>query len=333
MILARWDIIHRAIRDVRLSLLHFANGEFFQAQFHSQYLFSLAYRPFGSSGFFQDKRRLLELMLSRETCESVPMFVDSWESIRDELQMPASSTMADVWAALPLLDGFNSKQVFPKLSRWFSWNQAADEKMCEWTALKVVLNYHFAGEDLDPDEAYQKRLLEHLAKESNAETNMRHEFGKLKEKLGGGLKLCYHIMSNKLKQMVQIVMICTRPVWSWYSHTIKEVHHAQHQVQKLIGLQHGWMSEEHLQRLAGLPTSLDEELRQLLGKIEFDDTCSKVSELSQRVLKNRVWSLSRAAAPPDCYAGLLSLDDAAQKAWWAEVGNRGVCPVESFVCF
>lgn len=260
------------------------------------------------------------------------MFVDSWESIRDELQMPASSTMADVWAALPLLDGFNSKQVFPKLSRSFSWNQAADEKMCEWTALKVVLHYHFAGhQDLDPDEAYQKRQLEHLAKESNAETCMRHEFGKLKEKLGGGLKLCYHIMSSKLKQIVQIVMICTRQVWSWYSHTVKEVHHAQHQVQKLIGLEHGWMSEEHLQRLAGLPTSLDEELRQLLGKTDFDDTCSKVSELSQRVLKNRVLSLSRAAAPLDCYAGLLSSDDAAQKAWWAEVGNRGACPVESYV--
>ena len=93
----------------------------------------------------------------------------------------------------------------------------------------------FIDEGFTPDEAYQKRLLEHLAKESNAVTNMRHEFGKLKEKLGGGLKLCYHIMSNKLKQMVQIVMICTRPVWLWYSHTIKEVHHAQHQVQKMIG--------------------------------------------------------------------------------------------------
>ena len=109
MILARWDVIHRSIRDVKLSLLHGAGGEFYQAQFHSQYLFSMAYRPYGSSGFFEDKKRLLEMMMAREGPDTVPMFVDSWEKIRDEIGLPSTATMTDTWNALPNLDGFRTK--------------------------------------------------------------------------------------------------------------------------------------------------------------------------------------------------------------------------------
>ena len=314
LILARWDVIHRAIRDVRLSLLHGANGEFFQAQFHSQYLFSLQYRPFGSSGFHEDKKRLLELMLSKERFDDFPLFADCWERIRDELAMDPGTTMEQVWQQLPLLDGFRNKQSMPKLSRWFSWNQAAEEKLPEWTALKMVLAYHFDGLDLDPDEAYARRQLDQLAKESDEQTNMRKEFGKLKEKLGGGLKLCYHIMSQKLWVMIRIIVLCTRPVWSWYSHQVKDIQNPVDQVGRLVQLKDDWAHERHLRKLAALPTSMSEELISLVAKSEFADTAAKISELSQRLLKHRAWSLSRASAPPDCYAGLLCPDPALQQA-------------------
>eukprot|EP00435_Cladocopium_sp_Y103_P045777 s167_g13.t1 len=339
MILARWDVIHRSIRDVKLSLIHGAGGEFYQAQFHSQYLFSLAYRPYGSSGFFEDKKRLLELMMAREGPDTVPMFVDSWEKIRDEIGLPSTATMTDTWNALPNLDGFRTKQTLPKPSRWFAWNQAVEEKLPEWTALKCVLAYHFDGnEGLDPDDAYEKRQLDAMAKESAQATekkSMRQEFGKLKEKLGGGLKLCFHIMSNKLLQMVKIIALCTRPVWSWYSHSIKEVLNAEHQVQKLIALQRNWVKERHLQRLAALPMSVSEELVHLLDNYSssFDDTGPKVLELSQRLLKHRCWSLSKASAPPDCYAGLLSSDPIEQKAAASllRADHRNLLELESLV--
>ncbi|CAK9104133.1 Uncharacterized protein SCF082_LOCUS48620 [Durusdinium trenchii] len=202
LIIAKWDVIHRAIRDVKLALLHGAGGEFFQAQFHSQYLFSMAYKPFGNSGFFEDKKRLLELMLSKESFDSCPLFDECWEKIRQEVGMEPSSTKKEVWDTLPLLPGFSTKQTMPKLSRWFSWNESAQENVPEWSSLKLCLAYHFDDLNLDPDKAYAERQ----QKQSNNDgtksaTNMRKEFGRLKEKVGGGLKLCYHIMSEKLLQM------------------------------------------------------------------------------------------------------------------------------------
>lgn len=316
LIIAKWDVIHRAIRDVKLALLHGAGGEFFQAQFHSQYLFSMAYKPFGNSGFFEDKKRLLELMLSKESFDSCPLFDECWEKIRQEVGMEPSSTKKEVWDTLPLLPGFSTKQTMPKLSRWFSWNESAQENVPEWSSLKLCLAYHFDDLNLDPDKAYAERQ----QKQSNNDgtksaTNMRKEFGRLKEKVGGGLKLCYHIMSEKLLQMVRIILMCTRPIWSWYSHAIKEIKHADHQVAKLVSLQREWVSERHLRRLAALPTSNLEELQVVLN-MGISDTVPKVLELSQLLLKHRLWSLSKSAAPPDCYAGLLSADRDLQEAGW-----------------
>ena len=174
--LARWDVIHRSIRDVKLALLHGSSGEYLQMQFHSQYLFSVAYRPFGSSGFFEEKKRLLELMMARETWSSVPEFMDSWEQIKDELGLESAEHPSDVWNALPSMSGFCNKQSLPKLSRWFSWNASAEEKLPEWTAMKVILSYHFRSQNLDPDEAYHKRQLEQMAKDSTEQTSMRKEF-------------------------------------------------------------------------------------------------------------------------------------------------------------
>ena len=109
--------------------------------------------------------------------------------------------------------------------------------------------------------------------------------------------------------------MCTRPIWSWYSHAIKEIRHADHQVAKLVSLQREWVSERHLRRLAALPTSNLEELQVVLN-MGISDTVPKVLELSQLLLKHRLWSLSKSAAPPDCYAGLLSADRDLQEAGW-----------------
>ncbi|CAK9028410.1 Uncharacterized protein SCF082_LOCUS18356, partial [Durusdinium trenchii] len=116
--------------------------------------------------FQEEKKRLLELMMARETFESCPEFLENWERIKKELSLPPDYTARQVWGVLPDLETFGSKCTFPKLGRWFSWNQAAEEQLKEWTALKCVLAYHF-GHDaaLDPDEAQHKRTLERMVQE------------------------------------------------------------------------------------------------------------------------------------------------------------------------
>ena len=329
LIQIRWDVIHRSIRDVKLSLLHGSNGEFLQSQLHSQYLFSMSYRPFGSGGFAEDKKRALELMLARETPDSLLMFREVWETIREEMKMPPNTSPSQVWAALPSLPGFLNKQTLPKLSRWFSWNQSAEENLPQWTSLKLVLGYHFEGQGLDPDEAYQKRQLDALAREQKgsdqSNASMRKQFSQLKQRLGGGLKLCYHLMSNKLLQMVNIISVCTRPIWTWYADSVKDVQNAEDQVNLLVTLSQTWGHEPHLSELAAVHGALtaprDMQLMQLLRGSVFEDTAEKVSELTGHLLKHRAWSLSKASAPPDCYAGLLSEDNQLGQASGLKFGS------------
>lgn len=163
LISVRWDLYHRSIRDVKLSLLHSSNGAFLQAQMHSQYLWSLSYRPYGTSGFHEDKVRALEIMMSREQPESFTLFQDVWENIRQDLGMPDTATMFEVWQRLPTAGGFTSKGTLPKLGRWFSWNQAYEEQRDSWNILKLVLQYQYVDSELDPDTAAQKRELDALA--------------------------------------------------------------------------------------------------------------------------------------------------------------------------
>lgn len=336
LIQVRFDVIHRCIRDVKLSLLHGSSGEFLQSQMHSQYLWSVSYRPFGTGAFQEDKKRALELMLARETPDSLPMFLDVWETIRKELKLPESATRDHVWSALSSLPTFRNKQTLPKLGRWFSWNQSCEENLCQWTSLKLVLAYQYEGQGLDPDDAYQKRLLQSLARETGAEDasngSMRKQFSKMKEKLGGGLKLCYHLMSDKLLQMTNIISVCTRPVWSWYTLQVQTCKNAADQVENLLRLSAGWQKEFHLRELAAVHGALTrsqeqhDQVQGLLLESKFDDTVEKISELSGHLLKHRAWSLSKSSAPPDCYVGLLSGNEAIAKAGSQLVETRTQTP-------
>ena len=305
LVSVRWDPLHRAVRDYKLSLLHGSSGEYLQSQMHSQYLWSLAYRPFGSGTFMEDKKRALELMIARESSD-LSIFRELWEQIRDEAGMASTSTPEEVWRMLPSLPGFSAKQTLPKLSRWFSWNAAAEEGLSEWASIKCVLGYYFQDLSLDPDEAYEVRRLELLAKEDSEKKSLRAQFSDLKQKLGGGLKLSYYLMSTRLWVQCRIISLCTRPLWSWYTSTVEQVKNCSDNVANLIYLSGAWQRDEHLRDTAALPTSQLHEVVSLLGASKFDDTPFQICELSQHLLKHRAWSLSKCAGPPDCYAGLLS---------------------------
>ena len=319
LIQSRWDIYHRSIRDVKLALLHCGEGEMFQAQMHSQYLFALSYRPFGTGGFAEDKRRILEVMLGREDPESFALWDEWWETIRDDLKMPQTASASEVWRVLPSLACFSNKGTMPKLGRWFSWNQSYHENVASWNILKMVLQYHFSftggGDGLDPDVAQAKRELDRLARmdhpDEDEHVTYRKQFSLLKEKLGGGLKLAWHLMSWRLLQLVHIIAATTAPIWKWYSDSVKGLKNVQDNICHQAWLAQNWQRSVHLQELAGVPTAQCDEVVQLLTRREFagiTDTPEKVFELSARLLEKRAWSLSRSAAPPDCYSELLGND-------------------------
>ena len=314
LISVRWDIYHRSIRDVKLSLLHASGGVFLQAQMHSQYLWALSYRPFSSSAFHEDKVRVLEVMLAREEPESCALFHDYFETIKRDLKMPPWSTPSEIWSCLADAPAFAKKGTLPKLSRWFSWNQSYEEQVSSWNVLKLALAYHFSSSpDIDPDTAAQKRELDALARlacnaNDEEKVSIKKEFSQLKEKLGGGLKLAFHLMSNRLLQLVHIIAMVTRPCWSWYTESVRKLNNCQDHLQRLVELARGWASDLHLQETAGVPTSQVEKLVELFHRPEFEeltDTPAKVFELSGLLLQHRAWSLARASAPPDCYVEIL----------------------------
>lgn len=336
LVSVRWDLYHRSIRDVKLSLLHSSSGVFLQAQMHSQYLWALSYRPFSTSGFHEDKLRCLEVMMGRETPETCQLFQDVWETIRDDLGMPPWSNECDVWKAMPDVGAFASKGTLPKLSRWFSWNQSYEEQISSWNVLKLALAYHFQGQDIDPDTAAQKRELDALARldadGKEEKMNVRKQFSLLKEKLGGGLKLAYHLMSFRLLQLVHIIAMVTRPIWSWYSQSVKSMCGSNDLIDRLVQLASSWASDRHLQETASVCTSKPSEMITLLHRpefSEFQDTASKSFELAGRLLQNRAWSLAKASSPPDCYAEILSTDRVKQQAAQAQSNPYTICCTHS----
>ena len=84
MILARFDAIHRLIRDLKFSLGHAAGGVFLKAQFYSSHIWSINQRPFRSGIFQSQKRRLLDVFLRTCTVDH-PIFRDKygWRIARD----------------------------------------------------------------------------------------------------------------------------------------------------------------------------------------------------------------------------------------------------------
>ena len=64
MVHVKCDKIHRAIRDFKNSMSRCLKGLFLKAQLHSSYIFALNYKPFGSGGFFSQKREMLEKFIS-----------------------------------------------------------------------------------------------------------------------------------------------------------------------------------------------------------------------------------------------------------------------------
>ena len=84
----------------------------------------------------------------------------SWECIRDDLKTRPDSSMQEVVDRLSELETFTKKGTLPKMPRWFSWNQSAEENLKEFRAARVVLEHAFCEDSkLDPDDCEAQRQL------------------------------------------------------------------------------------------------------------------------------------------------------------------------------
>ena len=167
---------------------------------------------------------------------------------------------------------------------------------------------------MDPNEAQQQRELQAAARASSSDPiskkSLRDEFSKLKASLGGGMKLAFHLMSDRLLQTVRLIAAATRPTWTWYAKNVQEVKNATHTLDQTIFLKDNWGCDAHLQETAGLLICHHEEVDFILSDPElkrFSDTQNKLYFLVVNILKRRTWSLAKQyCCPPDCYASIMS---------------------------
>ena len=312
----KWDLFHRCVNDCKHSLAKACKGVFLQAQMHSAYVWALAYRPFNSGAYMESKTRLLEVMLARENAWTCPLFESLWQEIRDDMGLPSTTTRDGVWESLASCPTFFRKGGIAKQGRWFSWNDVAEEQMAEFHALKLVLGYHYGSQKLDPDLAEEQKTLSscvNQAKKGGGDVqSLRREFSKMKENLGGGPKLSYYCMSEKLWVHCCLIQLATRPVWTWYSLSVKNVKNADDSLVNSMHLQSEWSTDFHLQSIAGIPTSKDPVLVRLLNHEKFaTEVPDKLMSLICHLLKKRCFSMSKHSAPPDCYSQLLADDNVA----------------------
>eukprot|EP00974_Lingulodinium_polyedra_P096323 9338705-Lingulodinium_polyedra.AAC.1 len=225
------------------------------------------------------------------------------------MQLPFDSQDDEhlVWNRLESLVSFNQATEPPKLGRWFSWNTQAERRLPEYHAQKMLLEFHL--EEPDPDDSGVP--FDDLAASATARSQTKH-FNALKAG-GGGLKLCYMLMSSQLLQACKIMYIVSQACWTWYTHQVKTIKTPEQNLKYLVSMvSEGWATDQHL--VDTIKHSLFKESSLQFMDIWPDD----LSEVGRKLvtwtldlmwcmLGHRAWSMaSRHSLPPEAYAGLLS---------------------------
>ncbi len=188
------------------------------------YIYGLNYKPFGKGGFSEVKNRLLVVFLSTESVDS-----DIWRKychlIASDLGMPCVTAEHHdaLWEAVAALPSFHQKLGFPKMGRWFSWNDSCHAQMPEFYATKMLLEHHLNNVK-DPDLAdahtfdIDRAALAAVGKNPTAAAELAARKG-----LAGGMALAYKLMSSSLHQHVKILYTVSNPCWDWYTDQVESV--------------------------------------------------------------------------------------------------------------
>lgn len=173
-----------------------------------------------------------------------------------------------------------------KTSRWFSWNEQADLRLCEWAASRMILEWNFYEEELDVDACK-----------------------KLNFKEFSGLKMCYLSHSWKNWENCHVLLIVQRSFHEWYSHQTHFVKSPDDGLADSLHMVVNWPIDTSLKGVANC-----------LSDSGYFDSIAQVSEDVQamaelagdyglKVLGNRCSSFAeKYSSPPMCYVEILSDD-------------------------
>jgi len=310
---ANFDKIHRLVNDIKLSLKNCLCGVFMLAQFYSAYIFGVAYKPFGTGAFMAQKMQLHEMFLVCEDTSS-----DIWRKYEDYMatawHMPCSSdTDRDaLWDEFANLPGFKNKMSFPKLARWFSWHECFVQQVDEYHATRMVYERHVdADESPDATQSFDLDRLRGI----RAARNPRDALASLR-KICGGIPLAYRLMSQTLFHLIKILFTMTCPCWSQYTREVKHAKTAKDAYRYSMKMADGaWLHAQHLkdtvrlfhdaQSLSYMEVDVDAN-----GRDEAVKWAEHVVMLGWHVIKYQAWSLSKHAAPIECYANAASGNEA-----------------------
>ena len=198
MVFAKFDKIHRLIRDLKQAEAGCCKKIFLKAKLQSAYLFSVNKRPFGSGANAIEKEEWMKHFSLHYNVES-SLFLKHLPKLADDWDMPCNTRQERKEIFERVLDSpsFNRHMSHPKLSNWFAWNKCAYEQLGEFFAGRMVYESQVGGEVADPCETGGFSL--------SAGVDPRAELQAIL-KGGGGLKLAYKLMKDGLYAHVRIML-------------------------------------------------------------------------------------------------------------------------------
>ncbi len=293
---ARFDKIHRIIRDLKLAENGICDNVFAKAKLWSAYLYGLNNRPFGSGANYTLKERLLDLFQVTESVAS-EVFQRYVARIAKDFEQPCDTwdDQERIFNAIMELKSFKQKLGQPKISNWFAWNKMAHEQMGEFHATKCVFAAVYTS-DADPDEdgpfdsptSDPKAQLQAILKG------------------GGGVVLAFRLMKSELQRHVKIMYIAEQACWCWYTDEIENTKAPKDACAYSLRLAgNGWQNEPHLWETIA-PLQSPEKPRFMEIPVGESKWATRLLVLTWHIVMRRSWSLAKHSAPPESLAGLLA---------------------------
>eukprot|EP00435_Cladocopium_sp_Y103_P022552 s1285_g5.t1 len=205
-------------------------------------------------------------------------------------QIRTAEDFRDLWSSLASeLESFRLKKSLVKSGRWFSWHTAAEEHMNEWHALQMLLRHQFP--DMEHPDKMDKKSFKDLRSDS------------------GGLKLALKCTTFQNWLGVQVLMLGGRPMWNWWSKTIREIKSPEDGLRNFITMSSTWRSDLQFQELVECLQNVVEIKRvaqycTVLGRSP-EDFAKQLWYYVVGLLCHRVGSLSKHECAPYCFAPLL----------------------------
>ncbi len=296
LVWARFDKIHRVIRDLKLAENHACCKVFEKAKLWSAYLYGMNNRPFGSGAIHSVKERLLNTFQIVESVDS-PLFQRYVHRAAKDFDLPCDSRADQerIFAEMTLMKSFTHKLAQPKVSNWFAWNSMAEQQIREFHGQKCIYHSVFPDDpDPDADGPFD-------APTANARTQLNAIL-----KGGGGLGLAFKLMKTDLQKHVKIMHAVEQPAWSFYTDEVEATKSPRDGFKYTLRMAgSGWEAEKHLwQTLETLQKS--ERLRYMGIAVGESTWATKAMELALHIVMRRAWSLAKHSMPPDSLAGLLA---------------------------